>query len=274
MSDSTVDGLFEDGQEELENGDYGFAAAIFGELIERCPDMEGAWGNRGYALYEIGEDREALCDFDTVIELNPQDAWGHGFRALVLRNLGRHAEALEAAATAIELAEEDEVVGPAHLVRGWLFACAGQFAAACEDLEIYLESGGDGCVETLYNICRHVRDTGSRSCETGPGGALRCSECLCSACGYSFYTGANAHWEEAGGRCPFSHCVMTMPHRNGEGPGICPVFGHDCPGGAEVVKVCAVEPEEEEDYHPDGEYTAEDGEFPEWDGDDGDFLPF
>jgi tetratricopeptide (TPR) repeat protein len=241
MTQDNAEALFRHASSRLDEGDYPGAADQFSDVIRLCPEMEGAWGNRGFALLEMGCDAEALNDFDMVVRLNAEDAFGHAFRALALRNLGRHAEALESAVEAIELADAEEDVPPARLVRGWLFARAGQLAAACEDLGIYLQFTDDESIEPLYELCRDVLEEGRTECIDSPTGLLCCKECQCAQCGYSFNIAPNPHWREEGGRCPYSHCIAIMPRRFGDGPGVCPVFGHDCPGGERTVAACPVE---------------------------------
>jgi len=45
-------------------------------------------------------------------------------------------------------------------------------------------------------------------------------------------------WRAAGLLCAFAHCVETQPLTGG--PAECPVFGHDCPAGADVAQACAL----------------------------------
>jgi tetratricopeptide (TPR) repeat protein len=240
MSFESAEEKFKDAHALLEEGDYPAAVDSFAEVIRLCPEMEGAWGNRGYALLEMGRDEEALADFEMVVKLNPEDAFGHAFRALALRNLGRLEEALVAAVEAIQLAEEEEDVPPARLVRGWLFCRSGQLGAAVEDLEAYVERTGDECIAPLYDLCVEVADDNRTECIDSPSGYLCCQECQCALCGYSFCLEPNRQWREEGGLCPYSHCIEIMPRRYGGGPGVCPYFCHDCPGGVEVVDTCPV----------------------------------
>lgn len=238
MDSMNAEDKFSHGNALLSDGFYSEAAERFGEVIDQCPDMEGAWGNRGYALLEIGRDEEALSDFDMVIRINPGDPFGHGYKSMAMYNLGRYAEALDAAARAIELAEEEEDVPPARLVRSWLFIRSGQYEYACDDLEFYLEYNEDEAVRDLYDICVDVRETGEKLCSGGPEGQLRCASCLNSGCGFSLNLESNPDWRVQDGICQYAHCVETMPQRNGQGEGICPVFFHDCPGGPATIAAC------------------------------------
>jgi len=242
MAEKNVHERFAEAHGLLTDGDYPAAIRGFEEVIRLCPEMEGAWGNRGYALVETGHDEEALEDFDMVVKLRPEDPFGHAYRAVALRNLGRWAEALEAAARSIKRAGEDppDEALPAYLVRAWLFMRAGQYAAACDDLEMYYRGGYEDSLRPLLDLCQEVRDEGRDTCADGPDGRLQCHACLCAKCGYSFNTDPNPDWQAQGGQCPYAHCMETMPARNGMGPGVCPVFWHDCPGGEETVQTCPV----------------------------------
>jgi tetratricopeptide (TPR) repeat protein len=254
MNAENAEALFDAGHTLMEEGRYEAAIRRFNDVIRLRPEMEAAWGHRGCARLEMGRDEEALDDFDMVLRINAEDALGHGFRALALRNLGRYAEALEAAVTAIELAPPEEDCPPARLVRGWLFARAGQLGAAMEDLDAYLDRTEDDCIEPLFELCRDVAEETRTECIDSPSGLLSCRECQCALCGYSFNTAPNPNWRAEGGRCPYSHCIEIMPKRYGWGPGVCPVYGHDCPGGPETVEACEVDPDAD-DY--DGDYPGD-----------------
>jgi len=43
-------------------------------------------------------------------------------------------------------------------------------------------------------------------------------------------------WLESGMVCPYEHRIDNAPMEGG--PGRCPVFGHDCPGGPNQVERC------------------------------------
>ena len=60
MSPSDVDKMLDKAYKLLGNAEYDKAIELFSEVIGRQPNMEGAWGNRGYALLELGRDKEAL----------------------------------------------------------------------------------------------------------------------------------------------------------------------------------------------------------------------
>ena len=56
--------------------------------------------------------------------------------------------------------------------------------------------------------------------------------------GYSINFNPNPDYEEQGLMCPWQHCIEQTPLRPENSETSCPIFGHDCPGGIEQVKVC------------------------------------
>jgi hypothetical protein len=47
-----------------------------------------------------------------------------------------------------------------------------------------------------------------------------------------------ADWQAAGLLCPWQHCIERAPLRAERDEHSCPVFGHDCPGGAAQAAAC------------------------------------
>lgn len=273
MSSHGYGDLFDRGVERLDNGDYDEAERIFDELIRLSPQSSGSWGNRGYARLQTGRDEEALADFDMVASLDPDDPFGHGFRALALYYLNRFDDALPAAAEAVELSDDEEDCPPARLARAFMFLREGQFEAAWEDLDAYIRfSPEDEAIGFLLELSEFVRETGERTCPDGPDGRLRCDICMHSQCGFSFNRLPNPHWEQEGGRCPYEHCIETMPARAGLGPGVCPVFGHDCPGGEQCIADCPMVDDLERDEFDSGAGWPFDDDDDDWNDapDDGD----
>src|SRR5581483_10835313 len=71
--------------------------------------------NRGVALARLDRPREALADYDAVVEADPGCAKAHASRAGALNDLARPAEALAAADRALAL---DPTLADAHNNRG------------------------------------------------------------------------------------------------------------------------------------------------------------
>jgi hypothetical protein len=58
------------------------------------------------------------------------------------------------------------------------------------------------------------------------------------ATGYSFNFTPNLEYKEQGILCEWEHCIEWMPLPKERNPKSCPVFGHECPGGASRVASC------------------------------------
>jgi len=56
--------------------------------------------------------------------------------------------------------------------------------------------------------------------------------------GYSIDLSPNNEYKENGFLCEFEHCIELMPLSKNRTKLSCPVFGHDCPGGAMKVNIC------------------------------------
>ena len=63
-----------------------------------------------------------------------------------------------------------------------------------------------------------------------------CNICKWAKCGYSKCRAPNEKWKEQGGACKYEHCIESMPLIGGKSA--CPVYGHNCPGGAKQVLEC------------------------------------
>jgi len=63
-----------------------------------------------------------------------------------------------------------------------------------------------------------------------------CEICMVTGCGYSRCFEPDPR-RTGVGNCLYEHCIENMPLFENNIVG-CSVFGHDCPGGIEQVKVC------------------------------------
>lgn len=63
-----------------------------------------------------------------------------------------------------------------------------------------------------------------------------CQRCKVAGCGYSFCFEFNERWERQGGVSGWEHCIENMPCPGEKAT--CPMFGHECPGGAAAVSEC------------------------------------
>lgn len=57
--------------------------------------------------------------------------------------------------------------------------------------------------------------------------------------GYSINLDANNDYAKHGLHCEYEHCIENSPIGEEETEVSCPVFGHDCPGGKELVNSCS-----------------------------------
>ncbi len=234
--------IFEEARQLLEEQRYEDAVQAFSDFITLVPESEGAYGNRGLAHMHLGDDNQAIQDFEMVLRLNQDDAMGYAMLAEALRNQGRWAEALAAAVNAME---RDDEVPEAYFVRGWLFARAGQYAPACEDLERFVEQidePGEG--EDLLDACRTLAEPGAVDDEGQPLDDPPERERFLRELGLSFDFDYNVDYEGDELFCPYAHCIRNMPRRALEAAPACPLTGHECPGGAEQADVCREYPPE------------------------------
>ena len=59
--------------------------------------------------------------------------------------------------------------------------------------------------------------------------------------GYIPYFGFNPKWREQKAICGYEHCIELMPLQTETNKNSCHIFGHNCPGGAEMVQKCLVD---------------------------------
>ncbi len=232
--------LFEDALSLLEERRFFEAVDAFSRLVALSPDMTGAYGNRGLAYLNLGLDDEARTDFETVLQLDPDDAMGHSMLAEVGRFYDAPETTLAHVAEALELNPDE---AQAHFIRGWLFARAGQFDMAVEDLTRFLELAGENDdIRDFLEACEILAsdqppDTGGKCMSRADW-----ADEVLGLRGWSFNPAENPYWEEQGLPCAFAHCIRNRPPLAPEAPGGCPVFGYSCPGMQEQVSWCREHP--------------------------------
>ena len=69
--DAQTDLLFEQGAEEMANGNLKAAVVTFTRIIERAPAFAEGWNKRATALFLLGELDASARDCDEVLALNP-----------------------------------------------------------------------------------------------------------------------------------------------------------------------------------------------------------
>ncbi len=224
----------------LEERRFAEAAESFSELIALNPDLTGAYGNRGLAYLNLGLEDEAERDFSTVLQLDPDDAMGHSMLAEMARFREMPEEALGHAVQAMEL-DPDEP--QAHFIRGWLFAKAGQYEMAVEDLSRFL-----GLVEEneevadFLDACTILAGDDPRDEKGDELDTPAKIDAFLGRRGWSFNWSENPDYDEQGLPCPYAHCIRNRPPLSPETPEGCPVFGYSCPGQREQVTWCREHP--------------------------------
>ena len=58
--------------------------------------------------------------------------------------------------------------------------------------------------------------------------------------GYTKEFGFNKDWKKQNAICGYEHCIELMPLESPSDKS-CPIFGHNCPGGKEMVSKCQME---------------------------------
>ncbi len=220
----------------MEREEFSRAVEAFTRCIDDSPESEDAYGNRGVAYLNLGEDELALGDFRKVVALNEDDAMAFAMMSEALKNLGQLEDALHYAAKAIELDPELET---AYYVRGWLFMRAGQYALAADDLEnflLYADSPGE--TEDMLSVCQVLAaDNPVDDYDEPMDNPEAIEQYLCES-GFSFDFGYNEEYEELQLFCPYAHCIRNLPSRCDDAVGCCPVFGYECPGGEDQTDIC------------------------------------
>lgn len=240
--DSTGDKRFEAALALLEERRFFEAVDAFSELVALSPDMTGAYGNRGLAYLNLGLDEAARNDFETVLQLDPGDAMGHSMLAEVSRFHGSSEDTLKHVSLALELNPEEP---QAHFIRGWLFAKAGQYDMAAEDLECHVELSGDrenADVEDFFDACQTLAEDDPMDENGEILNSPEKVDFFLGMRGWSFNYGENREYEEQGLPCPYAHCIRNRPPLSPETDEGCPVFGYSCPGGATQVSWCRQHP--------------------------------
>ena len=238
--DATGDKRFEAALALLEERRFLEAVDAFSELVALAPEMTMAYGNRGLAYLNLGLDEKAREDFETVLQLAPEDAMGHSMLAELSRFHGDPVNTLRHVTEALELNPDEP---QAHFIRGWLFARAGQFDMAAEDLERHIEllterEGPETDVGDFLDACMVLSLDEPRDDNGLPLETPEEVDAFLGMRGWSFNPAENPEYEEQGLPCAYAHCIRNRPPLAPEMSEGCPVFGYSCPGGSRQVDWC------------------------------------
>ena len=229
--DEDEDERLESARQCLDDQESTRAIELLDAVIASDPENIEAYDDRGLAYMQLGNDGRAIKDFRRVVALDDEDEAGYTHLAEALRNLGKYDEALTAVAKALELAPED---ADAHYVRGWLFFRCGQYQAAIEDLDSFVNNTDEaGEVVDMLTICRDVAKRHPDEEEV---------ERILRRNGFSADTTRNGDYASEELFCPYAHCVRLQAARGSEANDCCPVTGFACPGGGEQACTCEKKP--------------------------------
>lgn len=105
----------------LNKNDYQAAIEHYSRAIEMSPFEVSSYYNRGIAQYRLGNDKEAMRDFDKVIILDARISTAYVYRGLCRMKGGEYKEALTDYQKALEFNPKDASI---HNNLAWLYATA------------------------------------------------------------------------------------------------------------------------------------------------------
>jgi tetratricopeptide (TPR) repeat protein len=126
-----------DADQSISQGDYDQAIHDCTRAIELAPDLAAAYYKRGFVYtYHLDEYEKAIADYDRAIELDPKHKWAYGNKSYALRELGRYDEALAVLDQVIRLFPEYVW---AYNERGRVYSDLGEYEQAIEDYDKAIE---------------------------------------------------------------------------------------------------------------------------------------
>jgi protein O-mannosyl-transferase len=119
---------------ELRN--YRQAIGDYDKVIEIKPKYTEAYSNRGNAYLHLGNDRQAIGDFDKAIEINPKHERAYNNRGTAYSNLGNDTQAIRDYDKAVEINPKYE---KAYNNRGKSYSLLGNYRQAIGDYDKAIE---------------------------------------------------------------------------------------------------------------------------------------
>lgn len=110
-----------------------------------------AYYNRGNAHRLLGNDEQAITDFDSAIAITPDDARLISNRGRVHKRLGQYDLALADAESALQLKPDYPL---SHMVRGSILAAMGDTDAAMADWTTGFRTGGPSLIQSFQRYHR------------------------------------------------------------------------------------------------------------------------
>ena len=146
----TAEDYFNSGYAKAELKKYREAIQDYNKVIELNPNFVNAYYNRGIAKFNLQDYREAIQDYNKVIELNPNYADAYYSRGNAKGKLQDYRGAIQDFNKAIQL---NPKLAEAYNNRGLAKIISGQKDSGCLDLSKAGELGYAEAYETIRNFC-------------------------------------------------------------------------------------------------------------------------
>lgn len=159
MDGPEVDPLLDEGERQLQAGDYTAAESAFRRAAAAAPDSAVAHSKLGVALAHQGRLDEAIAEFSKAVALQPTYAPAYSNLGNAYRESGMLAEALAAYERALAL---DPDYWVAHQNLGVLYKQMGRVSEAVEHFK----------TATRLSVRRPAAAERRRGCLAGAGGML------------------------------------------------------------------------------------------------------
>lgn len=112
--------------------EFAAAVAILNKIVTTHPDVAEGYFRRAGILADVGQDRDALVDFNTAIKLNPENPAYRNMRGFFLLTRQQHAEAIKDFSEAVRL---DPKYSQAYNNRGLAILSTGKLEDAIQDFD-------------------------------------------------------------------------------------------------------------------------------------------
>jgi CHAT domain-containing protein len=101
---------FDQGNSQIESGDFVGAIESFNEALQIKPHYYEAWNNRGVALGNLGQYEAAIASFNEALQIKPHyhEAWNN--RGIARRKLGQYETAISSYDTALQIKPDDHLI--------------------------------------------------------------------------------------------------------------------------------------------------------------------
>ncbi|MGB3294674.1 MAG: tetratricopeptide repeat protein, partial [Phormidesmis sp.] len=135
QADST-EAIIEQGQQQLDRGEYAAALALFDQAIEQSPDAARAWVGKGEALYGLTQFEAAVTALRQATALAPDSLYAWVWLGNAYDDNGQLDLSLAAYASALEI---DQTHPMPYYHRGIALWYAGRYEEAVTDFQLVTE---------------------------------------------------------------------------------------------------------------------------------------